>query len=390
MRNCAALLAVALFACSGGKGEAGATGPQGTTGTAGGSGATGPSGPTGPTGPAGATGLAGPSGATGIGAAGATGPSGPTGATGPSGVAGPSGPSGMTQADADGRYLLVDGSNPAVLFEVRPDGGTANYGRLRVDSRPGSAQALIESGDGTNVATMSADTGNLNFNATIKEQHNVETFNVYARNAEFHATNSADGGFLVAGASGGPILDISAATRQVQTTRPAMYRVQGSPEIIWSSGSHSASACCASATDIPVGGGCEIAPPPDATNQKFLTSFLPSSWDTSADAGCLRGPRALPARRDRPARADPASPARAAPPEPRPGPPEPPVRPVGAARRGPASRSPTRSISRSTARTRRWSFGSAPLAPPVLSLGNCWWTPPSHPAFPSRPSRATA
>ena len=88
-------------------GPPGPTGPQGATGAQGPQGTPGDTGPGGAQGPAGPTGAQGPQGEPGP--TGPAGPAGPEGPQGPPGEDGGGGTGGITQAEADARYVNIDG-----------------------------------------------------------------------------------------------------------------------------------------------------------------------------------------------------------------------------------------------------------------------------------------
>jgi hypothetical protein len=91
-------------------GPPGPTGPAGPTGPTGAQGTPGDTGPGGAQGPAGATGAPGPQGPQGEpGPTGPAGPAGPEGPQGPPGEDGGGGTGGITQAEADARYVNIDG-----------------------------------------------------------------------------------------------------------------------------------------------------------------------------------------------------------------------------------------------------------------------------------------
>ena len=169
-------------------GPVGPTGPTGTGGPTGPTGSNGPTGagPTGPTGAGGPTGPAsGPTGPTGtagsVGPTGAVGSAGPTGATGnggPTGPAGATGPTG-TAIVANGTYgqITVSGAAWNIVSSSITGGQIASgavdnnqlainaVGAGKIASGAINSSSLIGAGviQGTNIASSTITTGNLNF-----------------------------------------------------------------------------------------------------------------------------------------------------------------------------------------------------------------------------------
>ena len=131
---------------AGSAGTAGPPGPQGIQGMSGPEGPAGPKGDPGAVGPTGATGATGPIGPQGSeGVKGDKGDPGPTGATGPAGPQGPQGvpgtpgAGGLTQAEADTRYVNLDGDTMSGNLVINSPGVLTTAGNINIASSPPTA-----------------------------------------------------------------------------------------------------------------------------------------------------------------------------------------------------------------------------------------------------------